>query len=292
MQSYDLCFSLGIFCATSQALRKAGLQFCSCPLDWVSSPGIVASAEMVASGFAHWLDKEDLRLMEVRHGPGFFTRIFLNRRTGFGFGHEFSDFERFEPSYAKVKAMYDRRIVRMLERLEASSRMLGVFTELPVRPCASEDELRRAQRILKERYPGSSVDILYFYEDPACVEPRVVSSADGITVVAADYREFDHGVVTHFVRFDVLAGFLRGFASSRDYRSEEERRRFADEMRRMSESRWGVGRVRRRINRQAYRLYRYLERVLVNRGVFYREGPMWYLWPGLVLPDERKEGAR
>lgn len=288
VKSYDFAVSLGPFCATSQALRRAGLQFCSCPFDWIASPDIVASAEMIAADFAHWLDAADLRLVDVRHGPGFFTRVYRNVRTGFGFGHEFSDFETFEASYPKVRAMYDRRIARLLERMAASPRILGVFTELPVRPRASDADLQRARRLLMGRFPGHEIGILYFYEEPACMSPRIVSSQDGVTVVAADYQELDHGEVTHFMRFEVLADFLHAHVSVSDYRTEEERRRFADEMNHLSDGRWGVG-LRKRINRLAYALYRHVERTLQDRGVVYRERPMWYLWPELQW--ERKEAA-
>ena len=62
MRNFDLAFSLGFSCGCSRALRAAGLQFASYPLDWTGSPGIVESARMIASDFAGWLERDDLEV--------------------------------------------------------------------------------------------------------------------------------------------------------------------------------------------------------------------------------------
>ena len=67
-KTYDIAFSMGFSCGGSLALRKAGLQFSSYPLDWIGAPGVVRSAKMVAAGFPNWFEKGDLHLVDVRGG--------------------------------------------------------------------------------------------------------------------------------------------------------------------------------------------------------------------------------
>lgn len=280
---YDLAFSLGFSCGASQALRDAGLQFASFPMDWVGSPGLLRSAEVVVSDFAHWVDRDALELVDVRRGSGFGTRIYRNRVTGFGFSHEFGDFQPFDESYPKVVKMYERRISRLRELLSRSARVLLVYLELPLRGCAKREEILEARRRLAEKYPNAAFDLLYVYEDPACSAPRVVSDEDGVTVLALDYRMFDRGEVTHFVRSDALAGYLRRTVSVRDYRSatgaEKRPSGAPDDL-----CRWGrKGTFRCLVNRWAFRVFRHLEKYLMARGLVQREGPLWFV-------DEKEVG--
>lgn len=284
-KTYDLAFGLGYSCGASQALRDAGLQFASFPLDWVGSPGIVQSAETVVNGFAHWIDRDALELVDVRRGSGFNTRIYRNRITGFGFSHEFGDFQSFDESYPKVVAMYGRRIARLSNLLKTSRRVLLVYLELPFRACAERGDVLRARRLLAEKHPDSVFDLLYVFEDPACAVPRVVSEDDGVTVLALDYRMFDHGEVTHFVRTDALTSYLRQNVTVRDYRTEAERARRQSAFEGDVMCRWGrKGTWRSLVNRWAFRIFRHLEKYLMARGLVQREGPLWFV--------EREGGLR
>ena len=275
---YDLAFGLGYSCGASQALRDAGLQFASFPLDWIGSPGIIRSAEIVASDFAHWLDREALELVDVRHGSGFNTRIYRNRLTGIGFSHEFGDFQTFDESYPKVVEMYERRIERLGGLLKKAKRVLLVYLELPFRGSASEADLATARRLIAVRYPNVMFDLTYVYEDPACPMPRVVSEGDGVTVLALDYRMFDRGEVTHFVRTDALAAYLRKNVAVRDYRTEADRARRRSAFEGDVMCRWGrKGTLRSLVNRWAFRIFRHLEKYLMVRGLVQREGPLWFV---------------
>lgn len=277
MKKYDFAFSLGFACGTTQALRAAGLQFASYPLDWTMSPSVKASAEMVAADFANWLEAEDLKLVDVRHGPGFFTRIYRNERTGFGFSHEFSDFERFAVTYPKVKAMYARRIERFLERAGESKKILAVYMELPFRERIGDEAICEARQILAGRFPQAEIDLVYVYEEPGCGVPCVKSEGEGVTVVAADYRKFDGKEITHFVETGAIAKFLREAYRVEDTRKDEDKEKFVAAMKVNHANRWGKGRMRRRINKMAYKLYRWLEGVLEKKGLVEHEGPLWFV---------------
>ena len=277
-KAYDLAFGLGYSCGASQALRDAGLQFASFPLDWTGSPSIVRSAEIVASDFAHWLDREALELADVRHGSGFNTRIYRNRLTGIGFSHEFGDFQTFDESYPRVVEMYERRIERLLDLLKKSKRVLLVYLELPFRACASREDILRSRQLLAEKYPDAAFDLLYVFEDQDCVRPHVVSDEDGVTVLALDYRLFDRDEVTHFVRTDALADYLREHVAVTDYRTESERAGYVPKGAKSDMCRWGrKGTLRSLANRWAFRIFRHLEKYLMARGLVQREGPLWFV---------------
>ena len=275
---YDFIFSLGSSCGASQAVRAAGLQFASYPMDWVGVPDLMSGVRIVASRFEGWLEAEDLELLDVRHGPGFNTRIYRNRKTRIVFGHEFSDFKRFEESYPKVRETYDRRIARFFARAAAARRVLAVFLEVPVSPRASDEVLSEARRRLGEALGGTTVDLLYVCEDPDCAIPKVSRPSAGVTVLAADYRRFDRGEVTHFVNYDCLTRFLRDNYQVADVRNAGERDAFRSEAKMVSQLRWGPDKsaIRRWWNKQMYKLYRHLERILQRRDIIHREGPLRY----------------
>lgn len=277
-RTYDLAFGIGFACGVSQALRHAGLQFASFPMDWVMSPGILRSAEVIASDFAHWVDRDALELVDVRRGSGFNTRIYRNRITGFGFGHEFGDFQPFAESYPQVVEMYDRRIARLMHLLASSPHVLLVYLERPYRPCASRELILQARRLLAEKYPNTSFDLLYAYEDPSCKSLCVVSEEDGVTVLALDYRMFDDGELMHFVRWQVLADYLRRNVAVRDYRTEADRARRQSVFEGGGMCRWGrKGSLRSLANRWAFRIFRHLEKYLMARGLVQKEGPLWFV---------------
>lgn len=277
-REYDLAFSLGFSCGCSQALRAAGCQFASYPIDWAGSLGLAFGVEAVCNDFARWLDAEDLCLVDVSHDSGFCTRVYLNDRTGFGFSHEFSDFQPFAKTYPKVKASYDRRIARFLETLRSSGRILAVYVEHPTRARMPASELTNAVGRLRHKCASSKVDFLYFYEDPSLKVPKVMFDADGITVVAADYRQFEDGVVTQYLNVELLARFLRERIAVIDRRTDEERRKFASDCRLSASGRWGYDKsaFRRWLNSRAYKLYRHFERLLRRKGLIHPKRPVWF----------------
>ena len=282
MKEYDFVFSLGFSCGTSQALRAAGLQFASYPLDWVGAHDILCSVQAVETDFVGWLDADDLELSDVRHGVGFLTRAYLNRRTQIGFSHEFSDFQPFATMLPKVRDSYERRADRFRETLRMSRRILAVWAEPPMNVAPAMSAYREALSRLRAKLAPAEVDLIAFFESPGCGAPHETASGEGLTVVAADYRKMDGGVLTHFVDFQQFEAYLRPRVSTRDPRTEEERKSYARSTRTNSTLRWGADktRFRRWLNQRAYKLYRHLERVLQRRGLVQTEGPLWF-WEDL-----------
>ena len=279
MKEYDIAFSLGFSCGTSQALRAAGLQFASYPLDWTGSPDILTSVRQVANDFAGWLEAGDLELVDVRHGAGFCTRCYRNKKTKLGYSHEFSDFLPFDECYPKVRKTYDRRVERFVECTTKSRRILVVYMELPIRSRAAEADIVSARRLLMDKFPGAVIDLLYVSVEPGRERPELCELAPGVSVAGYDYRKFDDGEITHFIDWERLVPLLKANFRVVDTRSAEEKRAFATYGKMSGDFRWGPdkSRFRRCLNKHLYKTYRSVERILVERGLVQKEGPLWFV---------------
>lgn len=290
MKEYDFIFSLGFSCGCTQAMRMAALQFASYPLDWLGTPSLDNSVKVLESGFESWMDYDDMRLVDVSHGAGFCTRIYLNEKTKLGYSHEFSDFDRFENTYPGVSSTYARRVDRFLELFRSRKRILAVYLEHTTREDrVLDDELVSIRNRLAAIAPQAEIDLLYFYEDVEHPVPAVISSASGVTVVAADYQMKENGEVTQFVNLPVIAGFLQNNVSVMDSRTEAEKEKFAGEMKKMHSGRWGYDKsaFRRWLNQRAYKLYRSLEKVLQRKGLVHAPRSIWF-WDS---PTPWKDGS-
>jgi len=278
MKEYDIAFSLGFSCGTSQALRAAGLQFASYPLDWTGAHDIMASMRQVLDDFVGWFEAEDFVLVDVRHGSGFCTRCYRNRKTNLGFSHEFPDFMPFEESFPMVRGTYNRRIERFIECTRESRRILAVYMEFSSQPRATDEYIVSARQALAEKLPHAEVDLLYVCVDPESRKPVLKELTRGIYVAGFDYRMYDEGKLSHYVNWAPLVPFLRENFRVVDSRSAEEKKSFANFEKTSDDMRWGPdkSRFRRWLNKHAYKTYRSLERMLVNRGLVQKEGPLWF----------------
>lgn len=284
MKQYDFAFSCGLQCGASMALREAGLQFASYPFDWVFSPSLPQSVRLVSDGCAHWLEPQDLELVDVRRG-GIGKHVYRNRRTGVWFVHDFSSFRTFEENLPEVTAKYQRRIQRLRDDLSRARQALAVCIESPRRPRLTDGELAAALQILRAAYPAAKIELLYFFVREGVNEPVAESSCDGVTAVGLDYRTFDGGELNHLVETSGVVRYLRANVSVPDRRTDEQKRRYEADWRAQDRARWhGTGLVSTFVNRTAYRFYRKLEKFLVKKGLVPRERPLWCL-----PPEERDE---
>ena len=274
-KTYDFAFSCGAVCAVTQALRAADAQFASLPFDWTASPSVVRCAKTVADDFAHWMDRDDLELVEIRRG-GLNKRVYRNRQTGFGFVHDFTLFKPFDETYPVEAAKYARRIARFQKGLAAAKRVLVVAMEWAILPRLSDDALAEAKRIFETRYPNATFDILYFYCEDGHRDARVVSDANGVTVVACDYRTYVDGLLNHVVDNTALIRYLKENVSVADPRTDAEKAKYADDWKKQDADRWkGRSWLETMVNRSAFRLYRKLESFLARKGLVPKELPFW-----------------
>lgn len=252
------------------ALRRAGMQFASYPLDWIGSPGILQSARMIESGFAHWFEKDDLQLVAVR-GGSFQNNVYQNRRTRFGFPHDFPRFFRFEEKYPETAEKYARRIRRFEVELGAAKTALVVYIERPINPRVADADLVEAKRILEAKYSSCEFELLYFFLKDGCKDFEESRIAEGITAVACDYKELDHGEVSHAIIADVPARYLRERFAVVDRRSDQEKKAYDADRKAVRRMKFGG-----KLNEIKYRIYRRLERELQEKGLVPRDFPLWF----------------
>ncbi len=277
VKTYDLAFGCGFTCGLTQALRAANLQFASLPFDWTATPSFPKAARMVATDFAHWMDRDDLELIDVKHS-GINKRIYANRRTGFGFVHDFSLFMEPDVAFAKESAKYARRCERLMKLLSSSRRVLAANVEWPILPSLTAETLAETKRMFETRYKNAQFDLLYFHAVDGATEARVEYEENGITVVGCEYRKrLPDGTLHHEIDNSQITAYLKANVSVPDPRSESEKAKYAAEWKKQDAARWhGANAFETIVNRTAFRWYRKLERFLVKKGLAAPERAMWF----------------
>lgn len=277
MRTYDLAFSLGFSCGCSRALRKAGLQFASYPLDWTGSPGIVQSAQMIVSNFDGWLNRDDLELVDVRSGR-FGNHIYRNRKTHFGFPHEFSSFLTFDEAYVPTVEKHRRRADRLMQNIRMSKSVFLAYIERPINVRASDAALIEAKRLLDEKFNGVSFELAYFFQDEVdgVVQEREI--APGIMVFKANYRQFLNGEVWHEINYGVISDWMKSNIAVIDTRSESEKKGYENTSRNAKKKRFDGERnpLKRKFNEWQYKLYRHLDDSLKAKGILPQERALWF----------------
>lgn len=276
MKEYDLIISLGASCACTMALRDVGLQQGSWPFDWTGSPGLVRAVEMIENDFSHWFDREDLELWDVRVHEGSVQRVYRNRRTGFGFPHEFSNASPIEKSYAAENDKYLRRIDRFYRCVAAQKKVLAIYLDIATRLRLPDGTLKDVRERLERKFPGVDFDLVYIFERPDAVAPVIVSERDGVTCVAAHYAEFLDGVPMHTMN---RGGIMRFFHESftlrgHDVAAEKRDRDRKEKLQRQQQ--WGHGRIERWVNRKLYKTFVRLNRYLVGQRLIPGDRPCWF----------------
>ena len=128
-KTYDLFFSIGEACLCSQALRSNTLQLSSYPMDWMAGADFVERCKILASDFARYIDIQDLSYQcAVRSHT---CDAYYNAYNRLTFNHDFPKGESLEDSYPAVKAKYERRIARLLQRIRSSEKVMMVYIEVP-----------------------------------------------------------------------------------------------------------------------------------------------------------------
>lgn len=278
VKTYDLAFGCGFSCGVTQALREAGMQFASFPFDWTATPSFLRAARMVATDFAHWMDRADLELVDVRHS-GINKRIYLNRRTGFAFVHDFSLFMEPDVAYEAESAKYARRIERFRKAIAAAKRVLAVCVECPLLGPLRPETLAETKRIFETRHGSAVFDLLYFHAVDGAKEARVESDEGGVTVVGCEYRKYlPGGELYHEIDNSQVAAYLKGNYAVPDPRSAEERAKYESDWKRQDAARWhGRNMLETFVNRTAFRQYRKLEKFLARKGLVPPERPLWFV---------------
>ena len=277
MKTYDFALPLGYCCALSQSMRTVGLQYTSLPLDWAGISSLNQSVQIIVDDFRNWFDRDLLELWDVRICGGHVSRVYLNRKTGVGFVHEFSNAHPIEKYYDEERVKFERRIERFRKLMASAKTVFAAYLELPNHKRLTDVELIAARDALAAKFPHIQFDFAYLYEDPeekGCREERV---ADGITAYAFDYRMFLNGQVMHTCRMDVIQQCLSAIARINDRRTDEEKAKFAEFKRRERQSGLGGGsKLRQKINKRLLRWFRTMEEYLESQHIMPGDRPLWF----------------
>lgn len=123
---YDGIFSLGELCLSSIQLERCGLRPFAGPLDWMSTPALADVNRLFANRFEGFMNRD--HLVYVQHAS---DKLLLVREQVYNAfsNHDFF-VHRNHPDlledYPAVKAKYDRRIARLLDKAETGRRLLFV----------------------------------------------------------------------------------------------------------------------------------------------------------------------
>lgn len=271
-KKYDFAFSLGSVCGASQCLRGCKLQFTSGPFDWVGSCTVDERAQIIASDFADWLVLDDLYLVDIRR-TAHVNRLLRSRKTGITFGHDFTTEREPAEEFAAIAAKYRRRIDRFMETMRKSKRILALYCETPIHPSPTNEQIIKAQAILERKFPEAEIDLVCFRQDDTCVTDIIEQLNERTVAVSVDYKLIEYGKVNHVFNFTPVYRYLLANAAVDDVRTEAEKLAYEAEVKRKREARWGSSPFERWCNRKLYKLYRHIEKMLINRKMIPPEGP-------------------
>ncbi|MBM7563077.1 DUF1796 family putative cysteine peptidase [Paenibacillus sacheonensis] len=139
---YDAIYSLGHLCLAAIQMEKNDLRQFAGPLDWVASYNLPQVTRLLANRFAGFLEYGNLKFVGYAN-----DKIMMVQDTDYDIvsNHDFYTHNNFPPHYAaypEIKAKYDRRIARFLEKAASSSSMLFIRTE------ATQQEALELKKVL------------------------------------------------------------------------------------------------------------------------------------------------
>ncbi len=126
--AYSAVYSLGDLCVAAIQLEKNGLRPLAGPLDWMSSPDLSDVNRLLANRFAGFMDYSHLAVEGKAS-----ERLYLVKETAYNIysNHDFFTHNNFPPhlaAYPEVKAKYDRRVERFLQKAASGKRILFIRT--------------------------------------------------------------------------------------------------------------------------------------------------------------------
>ncbi|WP_183600385.1 DUF1796 family putative cysteine peptidase [Paenibacillus phyllosphaerae] len=127
--TYNAVYSLGHLCLAAIQMEKNDLRHFAGPLDWMASYSLPQVTRLLANRFSGFLAYDNL---QVKGMAG--EKIYLVHETEYDIlsNHDFYIHNNFPPhlaAYPEIKAKYDRRIARFLEKAATSGRILFIRTE-------------------------------------------------------------------------------------------------------------------------------------------------------------------
>jgi hypothetical protein len=126
---YDAIFSLGDLCLASIQLEKYNLRPYAGVLDWMASYNLSDVNRLLANRFAGFMNYPNLKVVGNASDKLY---LVLEQQYNFLSNHDFFTANNFPPhlaAYPEIKAKYDRRVARFLEKMETADHILFIRTE-------------------------------------------------------------------------------------------------------------------------------------------------------------------
>ena len=243
-RKYDLAFGIGQSCGCSQSLRRANLQYLSFPGDWTApiwggggrllseQPFLRHRADVLCDGDADFFRAEDFffeRAIESTQKD-----VYINRRTLYIFNHDFPMGGDFRAELPKVAAKYDRRRARLMELIGRSARVLAVCVDIPGgKHPTSLDDCRYARERFNRRFAPTKFDFCLFSDEPGrSFADRTFEEVEpGLFHLSFGFLDPKHALPNQ-PDLRLTGAALAELFEVADYRTEEEKARFAEQKRR------------------------------------------------------------
>jgi hypothetical protein len=123
---YDAIFSLGELCFISIQLEKNGIRPYSGVLDWVGSPNLNGVNRLLRNRFEGFMDRHQIACIGT---AGDKLYLVQDKTYDIYSNHDFfiaQNDPKLLEAYPSVKAKYDRRVARFLEKVDTSEMLLFV----------------------------------------------------------------------------------------------------------------------------------------------------------------------
>jgi hypothetical protein len=127
--TYDAIFSLGDLCLASIQLRRHHLRPFAGVIDWMGSPSLNNVNRLLKNRFQGFMDLSNLSIKGYANEQNL---LVADEQYGILSNHDFDTVRNTLAqltTYSEVKAKFDRRINRFLNKCETSKRILFVRTE-------------------------------------------------------------------------------------------------------------------------------------------------------------------
>ncbi|WP_308637941.1 DUF1796 family putative cysteine peptidase [Paenibacillus silvisoli] len=147
--SYDAIYSLGDLCIPAIQMELNEIRPFAGPLDWMQSQNLPDVTRLLANRFAGFMDLSHLEVISKAS-----DKLYYVKETEYNVysNHDFYIHQNFPPelnAYPEVKAKYDRRIARFLEKAALSQKILYIRTE------ATLEETKELTAVLDALVAGS-----------------------------------------------------------------------------------------------------------------------------------------
>lgn len=126
---YDAIFSLGDLCLASIQLERKQLRPYAGVLDWMASYNLSDVNRALANRFANFMEYRNLKTVGNASDKLY---LVMDNEYNFISNHDFFTHNNFPPhlaAYPEIKAKYDRRVARFLDKMEHAANILFIRTE-------------------------------------------------------------------------------------------------------------------------------------------------------------------